>query len=174
MTVSPHRYAAAVCVGLSVANVVRAPAVIALGCAAVLVAAAVAVADAHRLLALASALVLLGWWWGSARLDALDRSELRARVDTSERSLLTVTGPTRRSRFELRLPAEVRRFGRFRLREAVLLELPLGRSPPQGAIIETVATVRLPRPAKNGFDETTWLRHHGVHLVLHGDSWRLV
>ena len=34
--------------------------------------------------------------------------------------------------------------------------------------------MRLPRPAKNGFDETTWLRHHGVHVVLHGDSWRLV
>ena len=51
--------------------------------------------------------------------------------------MLAVTGPTRRSRFELRVPAEVRRFGRLRFREAVLLELPLGRSPPQGALIET-------------------------------------
>jgi competence protein ComEC len=119
-------------------------------------------------------LLLLGWWWGSARLDALDRSELLARVDTAERTELTVTAPPRRSRFELRVPAEVRRFGRFRFREAVLLELPLGRSPPQGAVIETVATVRLPRPAKNGFDETSWLRHHGIHVVLHADRWRRI
>jgi competence protein ComEC len=174
VTTSPQRYAAALCVGLAAANLVRGPAVVALGSAAVLGAAAVGVADAHRSLALVGALVVLGWWWGSARLDALDRSELLARVDTSERTVLTVTGPTRRSRFELRVPAEARRFGRFRLREAVLLELPVGRSPPQGAIIETVATVRRPRPAKNGFDESTWLRHHGVHVVLHADRWRLV
>ena len=41
--------------------------------------------------------------------------------------------PAAESRFELRVPAQVRRFGRLRLREPVLLELPLGRSPPQGA-----------------------------------------
>jgi hypothetical protein len=68
----------------------------------------------------------------------------------------------------------VRLFGRLRFREAVLLELPLGRSPPQGALIETVATVRLPRPPKDGFDETTWLKHHGVHVVLRADRWRMI
>ena len=88
--------------------------------------------------------------------------------------MLAVTGPTRHSRFELRVPAEIRRFGRLRLREAVQLELPLGRSPPQGALIETVVTVRLPKPAKNGFDETTWLRRHGVHVVLRADRWRQI
>ena len=139
-----------------------------------LAAAAVAVGDDHRPHALVAALLLLGWWWGSARLDALDRSVLLTRVDTAERSELTITAPPRRSRFELRVPAEVRRFGRFRFREAVLLELPLGRSPPQGAVIETVATVRLPRPAKNGFDETSWLRHRGIHVVLHADRWRRI
>ncbi len=56
----------------------------------------------------------------------------------------------------------------------MLLELPLGRSPPQGALIEAVATVRLPRPPKNGFDETTWLRHHGVHVVIRADRWRMI
>jgi competence protein ComEC len=121
-----------------------------------------------------AAFVLAGWWWGSARLDALDRSVLLARVDTSERTVLAVTAPARRSRFELRVPAQVRLFGRLRFREAVLLELPLGRSPPQGALIETVATVRLPRPPKDGFHETTWLKHHGVHVVLRADRWRMI
>jgi competence protein ComEC len=119
-------------------------------------------------------LAALGWWWGSARLDALDHSLLVPRVDTSERSVLAVTGPTRHSKFELRVPAEVRHFGRLRFREPVLLELPLGRSPPQGALIEAVVTVRLPRPPKDGFDETTWLRRHGVHVVLRADRWRQV
>src|SRR5215213_7265442 len=111
---------------------------------------------------------------GRARLEALDRSELRPRVDTAERTTLVVTAPARRSRFALRVPAQVRRFGLLRFNEAVLLELPLGRSPPQGSLIETVATVRLPRPAQNGFDETTWLRHRGVHVVLRADRWRAV
>jgi competence protein ComEC len=173
VNVSPHRYAAALCLGLAAANVVRAPMVLALGAAAVVTAAVVA-ADTPVPTALVAVLALVGWWWGSARLDALDRSELLGRVDTSERALLTVTAPPRRSLFDLRVPAEVRRFGRFRFREAVLLELPLGRSPPQGALIETVATVRLPRPAKNGFDEAKWLRHRGVHVVLRADRWRLV
>jgi competence protein ComEC len=174
VTASPHRYAAALCVGLAAANLARGSAFIALGVAAALAAGAVATASNDRAFALVAALVFVGWWWGSARLDALDRSELLARVDTSERAVLAVTAPPRRSRFDLRVPAQVRRFGRFRLREAVLLELPLGRSPPQGALIETVATVRLPRPAKNGFDETTWLRRRGIHVVLHADRWRLV
>ena len=174
MRVSPHRYAAALCLGLAAANVVRGSVLVALGAATVVIVGAVAAAEAHRPTALLAALVLVGWCWGSARLDALDRSELLARVDTAERTLLTVIAPPRRSRFELRVPAEVRRFGRLRFREAVLLELPLGRSPPQGAIIETVATVRLPRPPKNGFDEGTWLRRRGVHVVLHADRWRLV
>jgi len=147
--------------------------VLSLGAAAVVTAAVVA-ADAPVPAALVAVLALVGWWWGSARLDALDRSELLARVDTSERALLTVTAPPRRSRFDLRVAAEVHRFGRFRFREAVLLELPLGRSPPQGAVIETVATARLPRPAKNGFDEAKWLRHRGVHVVLRADRWSLV
>jgi competence protein ComEC len=35
--------------------------------------------------------------------------------------------------------------------------------------------LKLPRGPKNGFDERTWLRHNGVHVVLtSGDSWRIV
>jgi competence protein ComEC len=68
----------------------------------------------------------------------------------------------------------VRRFGRLRLRESALLELPLGRAPPQGGLLEAVTTVRLPRPEKNGFDERAWLGHQGIHVVLRADRWVLV
>jgi competence protein ComEC len=169
---SPHRCAAALCLGLAGANLIRGPAPVAL-CLGAGLALATWDREARPILLLA-ALALLGWWWGSARLDALDRSLLLAHVDTSERSVLAVTGPSRHSKFEVRVPAQIRRFGGIRFREAVLLELPLGRSPPQGALIETVVTVRRPKPPKNGFDETTWLRRHGVHVVLRADRWRQV
>src|SRR5438067_4278033 len=170
---SPHLCAAAVCVGIAAANLARLPrAAIALAVGVALVAAAT---DAsRRALVLATALALTGWWWGSARLDALDHSVLLARVGTAERSHLVVTGPARLSPFQMRLPAEVTRFGLLRFHEPVLLELPLGRAPPQGALLEAITTVRLPRPASHGFDERSWLRHQGVHVVLHADRWKLV
>ena len=156
------------------ANVARLPLLgAAVGAALLLVAAATA-DEAMRPSLLAASLLLAGWWWGSARLDALDRSVLLSRVDTAERSLLVTTGPARTSRFQIRVPAQVRRFGRLRFRESVLLELPLGRAPPQGSLLEAVTTVRLPRPAKGGFDERTWLRHQGIHVVLRADRWRVV
>ena len=156
------------------ANVARLPLLgAAVGAALLLVAAATA-DEAIRPSLLAASLLLAGWWWGSARLDALDRSVLLSRVDTAERSLLVTTGPARTSRFQIRVPAQVRRFGRLRFRESVLLELPLGRAPPQGSLLEAVTTVRLPRPAKGGFDERTWLRHQGIHVVLRADRWRVV
>lgn len=174
MRATPHAHAAAVCLGIAAANLTRAtrPA-LAIGVGLALLAAAVLAGGARPWL-LVSVLVVIGWWWGSARLNALDRSVLLARVDTSERSLLAVTAPARRTRFQLRIPAEVRRFGRLRFRESVLLELPLGRAPPQGGLLEAVTTVRLPKPAKHGFDERAWLRRHGVHVVLRADRWRLV
>ena len=169
---SPQAYAAALCLGLAAANLVRGSTPVAL-CLGAGIASATAAREVRPVLVL-TALALLGWWWGSARLDALDRSVLLAHVDTSERSVLVATGPARRSKFELRVPAQIHRFGRLRFREAVLLELPLGRSPPQGALIETIVTVRRPKRPKNGFDETTWLRRHGVHVVLRADRWRLI
>ena len=172
MTRAPHAFVAAVCIGLAIANAARLSLLgAALGGVLLLGLASTAHA-AVRPAFLAGALLLFGWWWGSARLDALDRSVLLARVDTAERSLLATTGPARSSRFELRVPAQLRRFGRLRFREAVLLELPLGRAPPQGTLLEAVTTVRLPRPAKHGFDERTWLRHQGVHVVLRADRWK--
>jgi competence protein ComEC len=161
------------CLGLAGATVTRGSAQLALSAAALLAITAALTTPPARPLFVLGAVALVGWWWGSARLDALDRSVLLTYVDTAERASLVVTGPVRRSRFALRVPAQVRHFGRLRFREAVQLELPLGRSPPQGAVIEAVTTVRAPRPPKNGFDERTWLRHQGVHVVLHADRWRM-
>ena len=171
---TPHAVVAALCVGIAAANLVRVSLVGAALAATVLVLAAAVGDEALRPPLLLAGLVLAGCWWGSMRLDVLDRSVLLSRVDTAERSLLIVTGPARSSRFELRLPAQVRRFGRFHLRESALLELPLGRAPPQGGLIEAITTVRLPRPKKYGFDERTWLKHQGVHVVLRADRWKLV
>jgi competence protein ComEC len=171
---SPHLLAASLCAGLASSNLARGPWPAVAVLAGLVACGAIAATGERRLWLLCSALVLIAWWWGSARLQALDRSVLIARVDTSERARVVVTAPTRRSRFELRVPGQVRRFGRLRLRESVLLELPPGRAPPQGAVIEAVTTVRLPRPAKDGFDERTFLRRHGVHVVLRADRWRIV
>ena len=54
------------------------------------------------------------------------------------------------------------------MREPVLLLLPVGRSPPQGSILELPVLVAAPRSNADGFDERTWLRRHGVHVVLRG------
>ncbi len=170
----PHVLAAALCGGLAAANGVRASwpgfAVI----AAVLALAAAARDGLGRLLLFCAALALAGWWWGSARLEALDRSALEPEVGRAERCLVVVTAPARRARFELRVSAQVRRFGRRPVHETVLLELPLGRAPPQGALLEVLGEIALPRGPAHGFDERTWLRRHGVHVVLHGDRWRVV
>ena len=108
------------------------------------------------------------------RLEALDASLLEPELGRSAAVTVVVTGPVRRSTFALRIPADVRRFDGRSLREKVLLELPLGRSPPQGAILELRATVAAPRGPENGFDERGWLARRGVHVVLHGRDWRLV
>jgi len=134
---------------------------------------AVAVPPA-RLGACALAFALTGWWWGSARLDALEASVLRPEIGRAAEVTATVTGPVRRSAFVLRLPADVRRFDDRSVRERVLLELPLGRSPPQGAILALRATVVPPRGPEDGFDERGWLARRGVHVVLRGRDWRIV
>jgi competence protein ComEC len=142
--------------------------------AVVLGVGAIATSSRHRLPVLALALLLAGWWWGSARLDALDRSLLLPKADTAGRALVAVTGPARRSRYELRVPAQVRRFRDEVVREPVLLRLPPGRSPPQGALLDIIGEIKIPRGSKNGFDERTWLRRHGVHVVLRATRWRVV
>jgi competence protein ComEC len=68
----------------------------------------------------------------------------------------------------------MRRFGDESIREPILLRLPAGRSPPQGAVLDLVGEIRSPRGPQNGFDERTWLRRRGVHVVVRADRWRIV
>jgi competence protein ComEC len=120
------------------------------------------------------ALACAGWWWGSVRLAALDRSVLEGAIGTSERAHLVATAPARSSRYQVRIPVLVTRFGQRRIHEAALLELPPGRAPPQGAVLSAVVTVQQPRGPDHGFDERTWLRRKGIHVVLHADRERVV
>jgi competence protein ComEC len=162
----PQLLAAALCAGLALANVAR------LGSSVVLLLAAAFLA-APRIATIA-ALALAGWWWGSVRLDQLDRSALAPHIGEAGRARVVVTASPRRGRFEIRAPGTVTRFARRPIHEAVLLELHSGRSPPQGAVLSVLAILRAPRGPSDGFDERTWLRRHGVHVVLRVDEWHVV
>ena len=143
--------------------------------AAALLLGAFAVSPGQRRLGLlALTLALAGWWWGTARLDALDRSPLSSHLETACRARVTITGPARRGMYDVRAPAVVTSFDGHELREPVQVKLPLGRAPPQGAILQALVRVTAPRGPQNGFDERTWLRHQGVHVVLLVDRWRIV
>src|SRR5438128_9012602 len=169
----PHLLLAALCVGLALSNLARwtwvGVPVLAVGIALVAVAA-----ERGRLSLCAVARVLAGLWWGSARLAAIDHSVLAPRIGTSERSIVVVAAPVRRARFDLRIQARMQRFGDLVADEPVLLELPLGRAPPQGAVLEVLGVLAEPRGPEHGFDERTWLRRHGVHVILRGDRWRQI
>jgi competence protein ComEC len=172
---APHVLAVSLCVGLAAANAIRIHSSWLLIAALAGAVAPVAIADdRRRLAALAAALALGGLWWGSVRLDALDWSVLEARIGEVGPSVVEITGPARRTPFRLRVPAKVREFRRNVVSEAVLLELPLGRAPPQGALIESVVELRAPRGPSDGFDERALLRRRGVHVVARGRSWRTV
>ena len=143
--------------------------------AALVVTAAAALARTAALHVLVcGALLLTGWWWASARLDVIDQSVLAPEIGQAGRFVLAITGPARRSEFSLRIPAQARRFGKRELREPVLLHLPPARSPPQGALVEVIGEIRAPRGPEDGFDERTWLRRRGVHVIVRADRWRAV
>lgn len=128
-----------------------------------------------RVAAVAVVLAALGLWWGSLRLDALDRSLLEAKIGSSGAAELVTTGPARRTTWAVRVPAEVRTFHGRVLRERVLLTLPVGRSPPRGAILETDIRIVAPRTPEEdgGFDERAWLARQGIHVVFRGGGdWR--
>jgi competence protein ComEC len=175
LLVYPYLLAAAACVGLATSNVLRLSTLtLALLAAGAAFAAAFMADPRARVLLLALALLLAGWWWGSLRLDAIDRSVLAPHLGTEAPARVVVTGPARTGGFDLRVPAKLTRFGSLRATEAVLLELPPGRAPPQGAILELEARLKQPRPPSHGFDERTWLRRHGVHVVVAAKEWRVV
>jgi competence protein ComEC len=156
-------------VGIVFANAARIGIVLGLVLAGLTWSVALVAPAQWKLAAAAAALVCAGWSWGSARLDALDRSVLAARVGTAERARLVVTGPPRLSRFDVRVPATVALWGGVSIREPVLLKLPRGRAPPQGAILELVGVLEKP-----GDFERSWLRRHGIHVVVRSPSWEAV
>jgi competence protein ComEC len=169
----PHVLAAALGAGLAAASLVRPGALGAL-CAAAAAAGAV-LSPRLRLVLLGAALASCGWWWGGVRLDALDASALAPRAGEAALARVVVIGPARSGLYSVRAPGVVERFGGWAVHERVQLELPVGRSPPQGSRLELVARLALPEPASGGgFDERRWLRRQGVQVVVHGGEWRVV
>ena len=171
---APHLLAGALCAGLASSVAIRG------GDGRVVLFALVLaglsfVFRARRAAGLALALLLGGWYWGSARLAALDQSVLLADVGRTAPARLEVTGPARRSAFAVRVPVRVLRFGTRVVEERSRLDLPRGRAPPQGAVVWVVASVRRPRGREDdGFDESAYLRRQGIHVVLSADSFRIV
>ncbi|HVU77729.1 MAG TPA: ComEC/Rec2 family competence protein [Gaiellaceae bacterium] len=165
-----HLIALACVAGLAFANVLRLHAPFWAG--AVAVAASLVVPRPVWRVALVVAVA--AWWWGSVRLDELDRSVLAAQVGTAGRGVAVTTAEARAGLYDQKQFARLERYDGRTLDERVELELPLGRSPPQGAVLSLLAVVRAPRGPSNGFDEATWLRRQGVHVVLQVDAWRVV
>jgi competence protein ComEC len=170
----PALLAGSACAGLALSNWI-AVSVLAAGALALAALAGVALLDsAARVGALAVVLTAAGLWWGSLRLDAMDASALATEVGESGSAELVATGPARQTLWAVRVPAEVRSFRGEQLRERVLLVLPVGRSPPRGAILEASVRVVEPRASENGFDERAWLARQGIHVILRGGAWRQV
>ena len=166
---------AALALGLAASNWLSLPRT-AGATAAILAAGAVLDLPAPARVALgAGALAAMGLWWGALRLNELDRSVLARRIGEPADARVVVTGAASATPFAMRVMAEVRRFDRAPIRERVLLELPVGRAPPQGGILELRARPVAPRGPETGFDERGWLERRGVHVVLHASGrWRLV
>jgi competence protein ComEC len=115
---------------------------------------------------LACLLALAGWWWGSVRLHELDASRLARLVGSGGIAIVDVKEPPRIGHFDVRASALVRRWDGRPLHEPVLLELARTRAPPpQGARLRVIGTVRVPPDY-----ERTWLRRHGVHVVLRAST----
>jgi competence protein ComEC len=171
----PHAFVGALCLGFALANLGRLTPLHAMLVAFVLVSVGFSAASLRgRLVLLAAALVALAWAWGSFRLSQLDRSVLAARIGTAEPAVVEVQEPPRSGAYDQRMKALVLRWGTLRPHELVYLELPLGRAPPEGAILGLVGQLRAPPGPSNGFDEAKWLRRQGIHAILQGEEWRIV
>ena len=170
----PHLLAGSLVCGLAFADAFRGSSMLVVVLAVASVAALATVSEPRaRLALLMGALALAGWWWGSARLDALDRSVLLRDVGAGGDALVVVTGPARRTEYEVRVAARVLRFRGRVVSEAVQLELPPGRAPPQGAELELFGQIAEPEGGED-FDERRFLRRRGVHVLLRADEWRVV
>jgi competence protein ComEC len=164
----------ATCAGLTLSVWLRLPADVLLPAACAAATGALLGRDLRRLALAGLALAILGLWWGALRVTALEMSVLASHLGERAAARVVVTGPARRTQFALRAPAQVVRFGDEELRERVLLELPPGRAPPQGAILELRARPVEPRGPETGFDERAWLARQGIHVVLRGENPRVI
>ena len=165
---------AALCVGLAAAVGVRRAAPVAALPAAVAAAVALGAGDPRarplpRVRGRARRLVVGEPPAGGARLE---RAGARGSA-TAERAVVQ-TGTGAAGAIRDARPCARRALGPLRPHEPVLLELPPGRAPPQGARLSVLGELRQPRGPSNGFDERAWLRHHGVQVVLRGETWRVV
>src|SRR3954470_7720143 len=93
----------------------------------------------------------------------------RARAAAAGDAFAPPPAPPRPGRYDVRVRALVLRWRGARIHEPVLMKLPASRAPPQGATISALATVRPPADY-----ERTWLRRHGVHVVLRASSWHVL
>ena len=113
---------------------------------------------------LVAALVLAGLWWGSVRLAALDRSVLEAEIGRAALARVEVTGPGAARRVR----ASGARCGCVASALWSSTSAPASssrprRAPPQGAVLEVVATLAKPRMAEEegDFDEAAYLAPPG-------------
>jgi competence protein ComEC len=118
-------------------------------------------------------LVALACWWVPHRLAELDRSTLAPRIGSAASALVEIEEQPRVGQFDVRVRALVLRWDGVRVHEHVLLELRPGRMPERGVRLAAVGTLREPRGPSHGFDERTWLRHQGIHVVLAVDAWHV-
>ena len=156
----------AVCVGLGVSIWVPMPLAVAAALALFALGGVLMLDGFARLAVLAVALAALGLAWGSLRMDALRASVLVDEVGETGTAELVTVAPARSSEWSTRVIAVTRAFRHEAIRERVLLVLPVGRSPPRGAILKASVRVAEPRPEQDGFDERAWLARQGIQVVL--------
>ena len=136
----PALLVGATCVGLASSIWVAIPFVAVLLLAVTVCAGVLLASGGVRVAALAAALAVLGLAWGSLRMDALRASVLADDVGATGVAELVTVAPARSSPWSTRVIAVTRTFRHEAVRERVLLVLPVGRSPPRGAVLE--ASVR--------------------------------
>ena len=170
----PALLVTAACLGIALSVVISVPLIVA--CAGVVVASGAVIAlDRYvRFAAFAVVVAVLGLAWGSLRMDALRHSILSSKIGESGVARVVTVAPARSSPFSTRVIATTHSFRHVPVHERVLLVLPVGRSPPRGAILEATVRVAEPRPPSNGFDEGAWLARQGIHVVLDVSSWHQV
>ena len=167
----PTLLAVSACAGLALSICISVPLAFTTGCSLLGLGIVLFVDGPARVGALAAVLAVLGLAWGSLRMDALGSSVLATRVGESGQATLTTVAPARRSPWSIRVIAALTEFRHQPLHERVLLVLPVGRSPPRGAILDATVDVEDPRPEQDGFDERAWLARQGIHVVLKASSW---